>query len=305
MVDFKQLAENILDDIMSNKSISDILLKTKIFAAKKNDVDLLEWVTHELEGYQDAPPKYRILNSYLIVYVHVPYSGISKIRFPTEIIQHEGIRERLSLMPFHDSISEIEAISSSNMDSSDVCMKVPVFAYDYMNPFVNGTINDSYQCVTKASVCQIVTVVKSLLIDFLLKFSNEENIDFNSFIKTKQIMIQTNNITAGIVNMGAGSVNAQGATTIVGDNNTIANDSKDELRSIIEAIDKIAMNAVDHKEYDAIASDIRIELANETPKKSFLKRCFQAIPTVLGSISSDVIANQLQPYIAQAIALLG
>ena len=67
MLNFKELAENILTDLLNNGSISDILLKTKIFASKKGDVGLLEWVTRELEGYENKPPKYRILNSGLKV----------------------------------------------------------------------------------------------------------------------------------------------------------------------------------------------------------------------------------------------
>ena len=63
MLNFKKLAENILTDLMNNGSISDILLKTKILASQKGDKELLEWVNHELEGYEEKPPKYRILNS--------------------------------------------------------------------------------------------------------------------------------------------------------------------------------------------------------------------------------------------------
>lgn len=44
MIVFKQLAENILEDIMGKTPIYDILLKTKIFAAKRNDSDLLKLV---------------------------------------------------------------------------------------------------------------------------------------------------------------------------------------------------------------------------------------------------------------------
>ena len=55
MIVFKQqLAENILEDLMGKTPISDILLKTKIFAAKRNDSDLLKWVSQELEGYIDG-----------------------------------------------------------------------------------------------------------------------------------------------------------------------------------------------------------------------------------------------------------
>lgn len=303
MIDFKQFAENILDDLMGKAPISDILLKTKIFAAKKNDKDLIKWVTQELEGYEDAPPQYRVLNAGLKVEVFVPFRGTARIEFPTDVIQHKNVSNRLSHMPFHNPISEIENLCVNEDDSPNLHMRVPVAAYSFMKPFLNGEIQDSYQYVSKASVLQIVTTVKSLLIDYLLRISQEEDFDFNSFIKNKPNMIQ-NNITAGIVNMGDGTITANGATTIIGDNNVINNDQKESLLKIVEEIDKIASALPDHSDYDGVSSDIKQEIKKEQPDKKYIKRCFQAIPTILGSISSDVIANQLGPYITQALAFL-
>ena len=76
MIDCKKLAENILMDLMNNGSISDILLKTKIYASKRGDGELLAWVTKELGGYEEKPPTYRILNSGLKVVVFVPSTSI-------------------------------------------------------------------------------------------------------------------------------------------------------------------------------------------------------------------------------------
>lgn len=117
-------------------------------------------------------------------------------------------------------------------------------------------------------------------------------------------MITNNNITAGIVNMGEGTIHAEGANTIVGDNNTINNEQKESLKSIIESIDRLALGLTDRHDYDGVSTDIKEELQKEKPQKSFLKRCFQAIPVILGSLSSDILANQLQPYITSALALL-
>lgn len=305
MMDFKQFAENILDDLMGKTPISGILLKTKIFAAKRNDGDLLKWVSQELEGYDDAPPQYRILNAGLKVEVFVPFRGTARIEFPTDLIEQKGVGERLSRMPFHNSIAEIENLCANAADSTTLQMRVPVAAYGFMKPFLNGDIQDSYQYVSKAAVQQIVVTVKSLLIDYLLKISQDEDIDFTSFIKTKSVMItNNNNITAGVVNMGEGTIHAEGATTIVGDNNTINNEQKESLKAIAESIDRLVVGWADRSDYDEVSTDIKEELQKEKPQKSFLKRCFQAIPTILGSLSSDIIANQLQPHITSALALL-
>lgn len=304
MIDFKQLAENILEDLMGKTSISDILLKTKIFASKRNDLDLLKWVSQELEGYNNAPPQYRILNAGLKVEVFVRFRGSARIDFPTDVIKRKDIRERLSYMPFHNPITEIENLCSCDNDSTTIQMRIPVAVYGVLKPFLNGEIQDSYQYVSKAAVNQIVVTVKSLLIDYLLRISKDEDIDFNSFIKTKSAMITHNNITAGIVNMGDGTIHAEGATTVVGNNNTINIEQKESLQAIIESIDRLADGLSDRHEYDEVSTEIKEELKKEKPQKSFLKRCFQAIPTILGSLSSDVVANQLQPYISSALSLL-
>ena len=304
MIDFKQLAENILEDLMGKTPISDILLKTKIFATKRDDSDLIKWVSQELEGYNDAPPQYRILNAGLKVDVFVPFRGTSRIDFPTDVIQREDIRERLSHMPFHNPITEIENLCSNDNESTTLQKRIPIAVYGVLKPFLNGEIQDLYQYVSKAAVQQIVVTVKSLLIDYLLKISKDEDIDFNSFIKTKSTMITHNNITAGIVNMGDGTIHAEGATTVVGNNNTINNEMKESLQAIIESIDSLADELSDRHDYDEVSTEIKEELKKDNPRKGFLKRCFQAIPTILGSLSSDIIANQLQPYVSSALSLL-
>ena len=45
MNSLKQIAENIISDIMNNQPIANILLKAKIFATKKNDIKFLDWIT--------------------------------------------------------------------------------------------------------------------------------------------------------------------------------------------------------------------------------------------------------------------
>lgn len=300
MLNFKELAENILTDLMNNGSISDILLKTKIFASKRGDNELLEWVTRELEGYEDKPPKYRILNSGLRVVVHVPYQGIARLDFPVDMIENDDARNRLSNIPFFSPIGEIENLC--NNSDGKISMKVPVFAYRYMSKFINGHIQDAYQYTTPAAVSQIIVSVKSVLIDFLLKVSNEEDINFNNFIKTIPQMITINN--SGIMNTGSGEVNAEGATIVNGDNNLICADNKEDLLKILTEIDKIAAAVLPNTDYEETVKDIKAELQKDKPQKNMLRRFFSAIPTFLSGVGASIVANQLNPLIASALALL-
>ena len=111
-------------------------------------------------------------------------------------------------------------------------------------------------------------------------------------------------INAGIVNTGSGSVNAQGATTVVGSNNEINVENKNELLRIIKEIDKIAAEAGPITDHEEVSKDIKDELKKDKPANNFLKRCFQLIPSFLTGLSASVVANQLNPLITAALALL-
>lgn len=301
MLNFKELAENILTDLMNNGSLSDILLKTKIFATKRGDNELISWISKELDGYgSEKPPKYRILNCGLTVDVFIPLRGTTCIDFPIDRINDDTIRNRLSSIAFLNPITEIEKLCKDDSNYGLVTMKVPVDVYPFMSRFINGQIQDVYQYVTTAAVLQILTSVKSLLIDFLLKVSDEEQINFNSFIQTKPNMIT---IIAGIVNTGSGDVNAQGSTNVVGDNNIISEDNKQELLRILAEIDRIAASQ-SNSEYEEVSKDIKSELQKEKPEKKYLKRCFQLIPSFLIDVAASVSGNGLTQLIKSALDLL-
>lgn len=304
MMNYKEFAESILSDLMGNVSLSDILLKMKIFASKKGDKELLTWISKELAGYEnEKPPKYRIIPSGLKVDVFVPFRGTSRIDFPAEMIKDREVREKLLNLPFNNPIAEIESLCKEGTEDGFIHAKVHAYAYQFISEFINGDIQGATQFVTKASVSQIPVAVKSVIIDFMLKISNEEEIDFNTFIKSNSTMSTNINITAGILNTGNGVVNAQGSTNVVGENTIVNGDNKEELLKLIAEIDKMA-SVLQNAEYNEVSNDIRTELHKDVPSKSYLKRCFQAIPSILTGVGTGVVANGISPLVKAAIALL-
>jgi hypothetical protein len=303
MLNFKELAENILMDLMNNGSLPDILLKTKIFATKREDNELLSWISKELDGYEEEEklPKYRILKCGLKVDVFVPFKGLGSVDFPIDMIEDDTARNSLSIMDLYMPITEIENLCNNDEKDGIIKRKVPIFTYPHIAGFINGDIQDAYQYTTKGAVLQILVSVKSVLIDFLLKVSNEEDINFNSFIKTKPNMITINN--AGIVNTGSGDVNAQGSTNVIGNNNTISADNKQELLKILSEIDKIA-ESQSCSEYEEVSNDIKNELQKEKPEKKLLKRSFQLIPSFLSGVAASVTGEGLTQLIKSALAIL-
>ncbi len=303
MVDLKELAENILMDLTNNGSISDILLKTIIFASKKGDIELLAWVSKELNGYEEEkPPRYRILNCGLKVGVFVPSRGTARVDFPIDMIENENVRNRLSSLPCHMSITKIDNLCKDASNDGTIRVKVPVYAYHFFFEFINGDIQDTYQYTTTAALSQILFDLKSVFIDSLLNVSSEEDINFNTFIKTNPQMITINNNSV-IMNTDSGDINAQGATVVTGDNNTIGADNKQELLKILAEIDKIA-TAQPNTDYDEVSKDIKSELQKEHPNKKVLKRFFSAIPTFLSGVASSITGNGITELIKYALTLL-
>ena len=142
-------------------------------------------------------------------------------------------------------------------------------------------------------------------VSYPMKISNEEDINFNNFIKTNTQMVAITINNSGIVNTGSGDMNAQGATVVTGyNNNTIGSDKKAEMLRILAEIDKIAAPILPNADYEEVSKDIKAELQKAQPEKKFLKRCFQAIPSFLMGVASSAAGNGLTSLISSALALL-
>ncbi len=298
----KKLAESILSDITSDASIANILLKAKVFAAKYHDSDLLKWVENELRGYENNPPEYRIIDAGVKVDIHKGFQEVLGYTYPIDMVKEEKIRKRLSHIAVFNPITEIEEMGKKD-NSGTIHVEVPTAIWYYhMGHCINGDIQRAYQFGSLSAIRNILISVKSLLIDYFLKISDNEDIQFGSLIKKDNITNVTN-ITAGIVNSGDGVVNAGDVTTVIGNNNTINSQTANELQGIIQKIDEI-MKLQNNEEYKELSADVAVELKKEAPSKKFLKRCFQAIGGLTNGIASGVIANQVTPYIASALTLL-
>ena len=137
-MNFKELAENILTDLVNNGSMSDILLKTKIFATKKGDNELLMWVSKELDGYgEEKLPKYRNLICGLKVDVVVPFGRTGVVDFPIDMIEDDNARNSLSIMDLNMPIAEIENLCNGAKEDGIMKRKLPVFTYPYMSKIIS------------------------------------------------------------------------------------------------------------------------------------------------------------------------
>lgn len=306
MNSLKEIAERILSDLMDDTSLTNILLKAKIFATKKGDSELLKWIENELNGYDEQLPTYRILDAGVKVDIHSGFQMITDFDYPIEMIQDEKIRERLLHLPIHKSASEIEEVCKSS-DSSNIHMEVPVpIWHNYMRHCINGNIQRAYQYASIASLKKILVSIKSLLIDYFLRIDKDETFDFATLMKkTENEIFMDNRVTynAAIINTGSGNIHASNVSNVIGNNNTITIEAKNELQRIADEIETLLQPDM-NDECKELITDIKTELAEESPKPTFIKRCLQALKGIATDVTSAVVAGQVTELIGQALDIL-
>ena len=306
MQEVKNIAERIFSDLMNDSSLSNILLKTKIYASKKGDKELQEWVESELSGYENTPPSYRILDAGVKVNVHKGFQDITNFYYPIEMIKDAKIRERLAHLPIHCPISEIEEILCSS-EPSNIKKEIPVnIWYHHMRHCIYGDIQRAYQFSTFASLKNIIVSVKSLLVDYFLKIDKDDSFNFAQLMKKEEKDIIVDNRTiynAAVVNTGSGSIHAGNISNIVGDENTVSIEAKTGMKKIVDEIESLLQPTMTEDCQELIA-DIKKEIEVETPQPKFLKRCFHALKGVASDVTSAVVAGQITSLITQALALL-
>ncbi len=97
-----------LDAANAAVSVSSLLRKAMIVAAKLEVPDLPEWVDKELSGYGDADtvPSYRILHGRVM---GKTFNGWIPLQFPSS-----DLEEKISKKGIYESIAQIEALSLRN-----------------------------------------------------------------------------------------------------------------------------------------------------------------------------------------------
>lgn len=297
----KQIVEKILTDIFNDAPISNILLKTKIYASKRKDKELLEWVNNEINGYNNDLPAYRLIDAGVKVDVHKGFQEVQGFSYPIEVIKDENIRKRLSHMPIYCSISQIESITKTKEKGDKINLEIPVnIWYYHMRHCICGEIQRAYQYSSLFALCGIITSIKSLLIDFFTKIEENNDIEFSTIMKQKENV--TINYNAAVINTGEGTVNASTINNVIGDNNIVSIDNTAKLQDILKQLNEII--GTENEDYNEISSELEEELAKPKPSKNIIKRCFQAIRGLASDVVSEVLANQCSDLIQSALSFV-
>lgn len=293
-----QIAEKILSDILNDAPISSILLKAKIYATKRGDTELLKWLNNEIDGYEDNLPSYRIIDAAVKVDVHKGFQEIFGFSYPIDLVDDDNVRKRLSHIPILIPLAQVEEMAKKNGGTINIEVPASIW-YNYMTHCINGDIQRAYQYADSSALCNIITSVKSILIDFFSKIEENNEIEFSAIMKHQETI--TVNYNAAIINTGDGTVNASGVNNIIGSDNYVTSSCIPELQRILERLDAILGHDEDYKE---ISKEVSVELSKPSPSMNIIKRGFQAIKGLAYGVATEVVAGQINGLIEQALSLL-
>lgn len=308
-MDIKKLIEETLNALSNNQSLSEVSSKIKIIVRLLGNNELKSWYNCEfVTGYTDKElPEYRkskaadIRADYL-----VPHGfGVMQLTGQSVPMANLGPERYNDIMSieFRDTIS---SIIEYNKHVDSISMSLTPYELAMVQKVLgNAQIQNARKLISPSSLQTIIDNVQNRIIDLFMdldeKFFNGE-LDITS-TSTKERMHQViiQNLKAGIVQTGNGSIDASNTNIAANVTNPLSSDVISKISSCIDEIDKIVKD--NDKEHDEIAQeivDIRTELAKPNPQKNFLKKSFKAIAWG----ASVSIKAAIEEVVASAVKLL-
>lgn len=169
-----KLIDEIIDLLSSeNPNIENALFKAQVLAHRLGEEDLAKWVESELKGYSEHSelPGYRVLPVTIVGTASNGFYRVNDQVLPTGHLDR-GIREALNITHLTQSISVIEDWSRTDKELSIVL--APEFY-----PSLNEALGNGYQIErawgkpSAGAMLQVVTEVRSRLLEFALKLSDQ------------------------------------------------------------------------------------------------------------------------------------
>lgn len=252
-VDMK-LISDIINELMDyGAPISGALLKTKVLAARINNKGLLEWVNGELNGYEEQAvlPMYRITSGIVSGNYMIGNWKYSNTAIPTSHLTKKEC-ENLTEIIIRDSLAAVEKFISEKGLKFSISSQMQTYLEYTMRK--NG--NPSFQIlnihldIPASFFTNIVAVVRSKLLDFLLEVENQFGHQTEiADLKSKSALI-TQIMNTTINSNGDGIVITAGSNNDVNANINIYKADKNLLKKELE------YKSVEHSDIDELLNVI-------------------------------------------------
>ena len=250
-----KLLEEIIETLSSKDgSLTNALLKTKVFLHKIGHKELTEWVNKELNGYtqDDTIPEYRIFPAKVLVNAANIAYQVNSHPIPLGHLDEE-LKNSFTTMKISQSLATLEAMASGDGDK----LTTPIVME--ANGILGKGLERSYQIqqawkeTPKANLAQIFIQVKSRLLDFMLELKEQ----FGDVISEEDIREKSSAIdTPQLFNH---TIFGDNATIIVGNDNkqkVINNIVKGDFNTLTKELKQQGVTELDISELkEAIGKD--------------------------------------------------
>ena len=301
-MEVKKLIEETLYALSNNQSLPEVSSKIKIIVRLLGNDELKSWYNSEfVTGYTDKElPEYRkskavdIRADYL-----VPYGfGVMRLTGQTVPMANLGPERYNDIMSieFRDTIS---SIVEYNKHIDSISMSLTPYELSMVQRVLgNAQIQNARKQISPSSLQTIIDNVQNRIIDLFMDLDEQffnGKLDITS-TSTKERMHQViiQNLNAGIVQTGNGSIVASNTNIAANVTNPLSSDVISKISSFIDEIDKIVKD--NDEEHDEIAQDIidiRSELSETKPKRNMLKKSFRSLAYSVASTSCKAAVESI------------
>lgn len=301
-----KLIEEIIDNLSSESpDVTNALMKTKVLLARMGEKELTKWINNELNGYEDNSdiPYYRETASRVMAN-SMNHNYIAKNH---EVLMHhldDSLKNAFEKTKFGNSIASLENMIESDVYNSGIKKQIPTEAYSILGKSLASgyQIQEAWSEISKNSLVQIVTEVRSRLLDFILELEDK----IPTEIKGEDLKKASKNInTKSLFN---NTVIGNNATILVGNNNSQTATNVLKNNDIDSLFKYFKDNNISNKDIDLLEKAINKDenLVNyekkefgPNVKKWFSMMLTKAIETTWNieiGVASSLIATGLNSY---------
>lgn len=170
-----KLIDEIVDLLSSEHgSLTDALLKTKVLLHNLGQTDLIAWVNSELNGYgeQQELPKYRLVPAQVLANLTSMTFQATSHPLPIGHLS-EAQREGLETAKMRQSLAVLEKFSHKPEASLESPIPLEANALLGKNLASGVSIQRAWSQIEVSSIVQILTEVRSRLLDFVLQLRDK------------------------------------------------------------------------------------------------------------------------------------
>jgi len=309
IIKIMEILNDIIKDLLDeDTSLTSALLKTKYFASKIKNVQLLDWVNNELNGYKHNKdlPDYRIV----ICHVYGSYlNGNTHVKeqiLPVHEL-NEKYKFRFDETYFKDNISSLEDLIKSKGNNklsipfnSELLGAIEKHLISLGNPYLQ--LFSAHQYIPKTVITNIIFQTKNVLLEFMLKIDSDygDVTDFKVLIsKSKEIeKIMSNTI---INNYGDGNISNTGNDTII---DAVINISKNDPQKLQEELLKKGVDQNDIDELITVIDNDNHDIDNKkfgsSTNEWFTKMIGKALDgswNITTSVAAGVLTEIINQYL--------